>query len=82
MEQVLVASVIFTALILARSAYRAGLRIYGIAIGITGVVGHSLLAFGYQLVSFPFLVISCLLILFSTLAMRSHKLGPFQPDEG
>jgi hypothetical protein len=40
MEQLLVASVILTALFLARSAYRAGLRIYGIAIGITGVLGH------------------------------------------
>ncbi|EPG9350624.1 hypothetical protein ACKU3Z_029885 [Pseudomonas aeruginosa] len=80
MEQLFVASVIFTALILARSAYRAGLRIYGIAIGITGVLGHALLAFGYQLVSLPFLVISCLLILVSTLVMRSHKLGPYQHD--
>lgn len=40
MEQLLVASAILAALFLARSAYRAGLRIYGIVIGITGVLGH------------------------------------------
>jgi hypothetical protein len=77
----LIVTIVIAGMFLAKTTYQAGLRQFGIALGLVGTAGWLLLGAQQWLPGISLLVVNCLLFLMSRFKMKKHRIGPWAKIE-